>query len=476
MDKGCDHIIPSNGYPVRMPGRITEVGEAAVAIERVSTRRQTPGIQDPELIKRVDERGYTLVRTFKLAVSARKGKQQAVLNEILEGARRGEWSVVLCVAIDRVERRGVFALRSWITDLHRAKARLESTSPGEEWLTDFRDELIWSIRLDLEADRARREAELRAERTARGHAEVDRHGSGRVKLPLGWRYRVPKVKYHGEIVPDYEAQEAVREAFRLAAEKYTLQQISRAMGELGYPRTAEQVGAMLRNPVYSTGIMSVPATVEVDPVVTEDQQQRAVAALEARRTYTGPRNRRASGTDYAGRIYCRRHLRPLHRTYGPRHVDGSRTRYYHAKNKDGTSCGCGMFGADGVDELTEILMSVQDRPEYETVVHGPSQAALARIEADMHRLFKDRPDGWTAKLAALDQVKERLAAGETTYERVPTGRDMGDVWKTLDRQGKRRYLEVQAEEGNFRVIFWKRADGTVRGAVRAFGRENDVAE
>src|SRR4051794_37031006 len=210
-------------------------GERAVAIERGSTRRQTPGPQSPELAERVKGRGYDLQRTFTLSVSARKGKQQAVLDQILDGARRGDWSVVLCVAIDRVERRGMFALRAWITDLHKAGARLESTSAGEEWLSDTRDELIWSIRLDLEADRARREAELRAERTARGHHRKDELGQGRIKLPLGWRYE-KNGKFDSRIVIDEPAMKVVRESFRLASEGATLQMISREMKRLGHGR------------------------------------------------------------------------------------------------------------------------------------------------------------------------------------------------------------------------------------------------
>ncbi|MGH3211436.1 MAG: recombinase family protein, partial [Trebonia sp.] len=187
--------------------------ERAVAIERVSTRRQTPGLQSPELAERVKARGYDLQRTFTLSVSARKGKQQAVLDQILEGAKRGDWTVVLCVALDRIERRGVRVLRRWIEQLYEAGCRVESTSPGEEWLADTskEHEVIWSIRMDLEADRARREAELRAERTARGHRRKDELGQGRVKLPLGYRYE-KKGKFDSTIVVDEPAMTVVRKA------------------------------------------------------------------------------------------------------------------------------------------------------------------------------------------------------------------------------------------------------------------------
>jgi Resolvase, N terminal domain len=452
------------------------MGERAVAIERVSTRRQTPGLQSPEIAARVRERGYELARTFQLSVSARKGRQQAVLDAILDGARNGDWSVVVAVAIDRVERRGVFALRSWITDLHRAGARLESTSPGEEWLSDTRDELIWSIRLDMEADRARREADIRAERTARGHRDVDKLGKGRVRLPLGWRYEYPggkKTKFHGEIVADPPAMAVVRELFALAAKDATLQQMSKFMGERGYPRTPETIGAILRMTCYSSGALLVPTPVTVTPAVTPELQAKAVAQVEARRTYSGPRNKHTDATDFAGRIFCHAHGSPLHRCYGPRHKDGSRVRYYRGR-ANGGECGCGMFNADAADDLVNTLLLHDDEPETEMTVTGDPAVRLAQIEQEMARVFRRKAAGWPGVLAELEAEQAQLRKAGTGQQRTETGRVMGDVWGGMSRQEQRRYLERQAETGNWRLLVQK--DGKqLRVIWRAPGFENSAA-
>jgi DNA invertase Pin-like site-specific DNA recombinase len=428
-------------------------GERAVAIERVSTRRQTPGLQSPELTERVKGRGYDLQRTFTLSVSARKGKQQAVLDQILDGARRGDWQVVLTVAIDRIERRGVFALRQWITDLYRSGCRVESTSAGEEWLSDTSDELIWSIRLDLEADRARREAELRAERTARGHARKDELGQGRIKLPLGWKYD-KHGKFDSEIVIDEPAMKVVREAFKLAASGSTLQMISREMKRLGYARTPEMIGMMLRMPAYSTGELYVPVPVSVDPAVRPEVQQQAIAALESRRSMTGPRNRHVEAADYAGRIYCYEHGAPLHRNFGPPHKDGSRRRYYRARVSHG-ECGCGMFDANVADEAVQTLLSHLGEPETQMVPVADSSARLAKIEQEMTMVFRKKPNGWVRALAALEAEQTALKNSAGGWERRETGRLLGDAWLSMNRAEQRRYLERQCETGNWRVVLRK---------------------
>lgn len=452
----------------------------AVAIERVSTRRQTPGLQSPELIARVKSRRYKLVKTFTLAVSARKGKQQAVLDQILEGARNGDWSVVLCVAIDRVERRGIAYLRDWLSDLHQAGARLESTSSGEEWLSEDRNDLMWNIRLDVEADRARREAEIRAERVARGHAYKDELQQGRVKLPLGWRYD-KRAKFDSSIVTDAEALAAVRAAFQLAADGATLQQISADMAERGYGRTPEAISTLLRMSCYSTGELYVPVPVSVEPVIGVELQAQAIAALEARRTYTGPRNRKATDTDYAGRVFCYEHLNPLHRTYGPKRKDGSRQRYYRARTSHGRECDCGIFNADGVDDLVETLGMVDDEPETEMVVTGTDTAVrLAQIEQQRNRIWHDRKKtpGYLDKIAELDAEQERLESGAGQWQRRETGRTLGEAWRSMSRAEQRRYLERQAETGNWRMLVFKgRYADTgkkfMTATVRPFGHEHD---
>jgi DNA invertase Pin-like site-specific DNA recombinase len=397
--------------------------------------------------------------------SAFKGEQQATLDRIVAGAGT-EWAVVVVASLDRIERRGVEQLWDWLAILRRAGARLESTSPGESWLGDKRDSM-WFIRLTMEAERAQRESELRSERTRRGHARKDELGQGRIKLPLGWKYE-NRGKFDSSIVADMDALAAVREVFRLAASGQTLQKISAELTTLGYPRTAEQVNTITRNPVYSTGILYVPSPVDVAPVIGAEVQQQAIAALDARAKRWLGRNRQVDADDFAGRIYCRDHLRPLHRWLGPKRKDGSKKRYYRGKRPDGTSCGCGLFDGNALDEMVEVLLSVQGEPETEMKVTGGVKAAerLAQIEQEMAQAYRKRPDGWTSTLVKLEAEQATLKATGVMWQRRETGREMGDVWRGMDRQEKRRYLERQAEAGNFRVVIWKREDGVMRAAVR----------
>lgn len=434
--------------------------EPACVIERVSTGRQEPGLQSPEIAARVEARDYDVRRVFKLKASASKGAQQAVLDAVLEGARQGLWTVVVVVAIDRVERRGVFALRGWISDLHQAGARLESTSPGEEWLGDMKDELMWSIRLDMEADRARRESELRTERTRRGHARKDELGQGRVNLPLGWKYKAPKVKFQGEIVTDRPAQAAVKAAFRAIARGGTLKDGQAAMAEKGYKRSTEQVSSIIRNDSYSTGILFVPTEIEVKPVVSPATQAKARAVLKARVNYAGPRTMDTGAESFAGRIFCEPHGNPLHTWLGPpRKKTGERKKYYRPRG-----CNCGLFGQEAIDEAIQVMMATDGlrEPETEYVAAGEATASrAARIDVEMARVFRAKPEGWIARLAELEANKAALEA--IPAQRRETGRSVGQVWAASTRQEQRRYLAYQAENESFRVVIGK--SRLPRGAV-----------
>jgi DNA invertase Pin-like site-specific DNA recombinase len=436
-------------------------GELAAVVQRVSStgRRQQTENQDASVYGLVASRGYIVAREFRIKASAWHGKQQPVLDDVLEGIKAGEFTVIAVAALDRLERRGVFALTDWLRAVMRAGGRVESARRGEEWLADTRDEAMWMNRLIWEADRARREAEIKSERIRDGHARKEALGQGWYALPMGWRYET-RGKFDSAIVADIPTRQKVREAIEAVSEGGTIQQAGQILG-----RTAQQAGAIIRNLSYSTGLLMTPAEVKVKPVVTEEVQTRAIAVLDDRVRYRQGRNRQVNADDFAGRIYCHAHKRPLHRTYGPRHKDGSRTRYYRAKWPDGRSCACGSFNADEVDAQTELLMCMPGEPEYEVVVCGADPTEQTRIEAEIVQVARKRPEGWLTTLTDLNARLETLAVGKVARERRLTGRDMGDLWTTMERKEKRRYLERQAEAGNFRVLFWKLPDKSIRSAV-----------
>jgi DNA invertase Pin-like site-specific DNA recombinase len=441
-------------------------GERAAVVMRVSStgRRQQTANQEAPVYGLVAREGYIVVREFRIKVSAWHGKQQPVLDGVLAGVIAGDFTVVAVEALDRLERRGVFALTDWLRAVMRSGGRIESARRGEEWLADTRDEAAWMNRLIWEADRARRESEIRSERVREGHARKEREGQGWYALPLGWAYET-RAKFDSEVTADIPAQEAVRKGIESVAVGGTLRRMSAVMADAGYPRTVAQCETIVRNLAYSAGILLVPTEIQVKGVVGADVQRQAIAVLDDRIKYRQGRNRQVDADDFAGRIFCRAHHRPLHRNYGPRHKDGSRTRYYHAKMPDGRSCGCGAFNADELDRFTERLMFIPSQPEYEVVVTGPDPAEQARVESEIVRLARKRPEGWLAKMAELDSRLAALRTGKVLRERRPTGRDMNDVWIRMNRQQKRRYLERQAEAGNYRVLFWKRQDRVVMCAA-----------
>jgi DNA invertase Pin-like site-specific DNA recombinase len=444
-------------------------GELAAVVLRVSStgKRQSTENQDAPAYGLAAKHGYTVAREIRIKTSAYHGKQQQALDELLDGIRSGEWSVICVSALDRLERRGPFALADWLRAVVRAGGRVESARAGEEWLADTRDEAMWLTRLAWEADRARRESEIRSIRTREGHARKERLGQGWQSLPLGWRYD-KRAKFDSSVVADTDAQAAVRAGIEVVASGGTLRDMAAVMAAVGYARTPEQCEAIVKNKSYSTGVLPAGADIEVTPVVDADVQEQAIAAVISRAKMRTPRNRNVNSDDFAGRIYCRKHLRPLHRTYGPKHKDGSRVRYYRAKWPDGSSCGCGIFNADELDNLTDWIMFMQGQPEYEVVVTGGDPSEVARVEAAIVKLAKKRPEGWMAAMAELDERLTALKSGKVQRVRRETGRDMGEVWRSMNRQQQRRYLERQVEAENFHIVFWRREDGKVRGVPLDF--------
>jgi len=422
-------------------------------------KRQTPGLQSASIRQRVEDEGYDLVRTVTIKASAHKNDRahKAALQEILDGARNGQWTVVLTVALDRIERHGVFALQGWILDLHRAGARVESTSPGEEWLSDPSDELMWSIRLSMEADRARRESEVKSERVMRAFARKDELGQGRYCLRLGWKYDT-KGRFDSAVVADEGAQDAVRQGMQLVADGGTLGDMRKLLCELGYPRSEIQCGDIVRALEYSTGKLFLPSEVKVDPVVDPNIQLKAIAALDSRRTVAQRGQRNMTDRDLSGRIYCFRHGSPLYRI--PR-KNGKFAYWVH------NACDCGTFRMPETDAAVEQVMTqTANWEEYETVSTGYDPSLeLAEINSEIRRTAADRKPGWLEELAKLEVRETQLKAARGSTERVKTGRHVSDVWKGLDITGRRRYLQRMAEQGEWKIGVAKDSDGKVHAAL-----------
>ncbi|MFH1141403.1 MAG: recombinase family protein [Chloroflexota bacterium] len=67
---------------------------------------QTVENQRPELETLVQHRGWQVARIFEVGASAYKGAHVKALGELYDGARRGEYQIVVTWAFDRLSREG----------------------------------------------------------------------------------------------------------------------------------------------------------------------------------------------------------------------------------------------------------------------------------------------------------------------------------------------------------------------------------
>jgi DNA invertase Pin-like site-specific DNA recombinase len=113
---------------------------------RVSTDRQHEDNQIPDLERLCDHRGWEIARRYEIAdASAYKGEHREALTRMLEDAHRGEFSVLVVSAVDRLCRQGIEELLRLIRELRERNVSL--VSHQEPWLNgaDATSELLAAV-------------------------------------------------------------------------------------------------------------------------------------------------------------------------------------------------------------------------------------------------------------------------------------------------------------------------------------------
>lgn len=146
---------------------------------RVSTDQQTPDNQLPDLERFCEHHGYNITKRYVLSdVSAFNGGHREHVKAMLDDAHRGEFSVLVVWAADRLTRGGIEELLSIIRELRERHVTLVSVQ--EPWLngSDATTELLVAIAGWV----AHQESARRSERVKAGLAK--RRAEGK---PIGGR-------------------------------------------------------------------------------------------------------------------------------------------------------------------------------------------------------------------------------------------------------------------------------------------------
>ena len=146
--------------------------KAALWLRVSDPAAQTVENQRPELEALALRRGWPVARVFEVGASAYKGAHLQALGELYDGARRGEYQVVVTWALDRLSREGPQATLEIVSRL--GKCGCQVVSLQEPW-TEVGGELL-DLLLAIAGWVARMESTRRSERTKAGLARAKAQG------------------------------------------------------------------------------------------------------------------------------------------------------------------------------------------------------------------------------------------------------------------------------------------------------------
>lgn len=131
---------------------------------RVSTNEQDTSNQVLQLELWAKQRGFDIVKIYNVEESAWRGAHKKAIHEALEDARKGQYSVLMVWALDRLSREGPQATLEIVSNF--AKYNVQIASYQESW-TEVAGELR-ELLIAIVGWVAKMESNRRSERTKAG--------------------------------------------------------------------------------------------------------------------------------------------------------------------------------------------------------------------------------------------------------------------------------------------------------------------
>jgi DNA invertase Pin-like site-specific DNA recombinase len=487
---------PCRGYHDPMPP-----GEHAIAIARVSARKQYVEDQTPGLQAFSDGQGYVLDAIIPIrGKSAYHGKHlKYVMKAINDYVRNGDAVVVIFREPDRQSRQGAQAAYDLRGEIIRAGARMEFSA-----MPKLNDQRTQESELARVAENAREESEIKSRRRSQG---IDRRKrEGKVNGACPWGYAIDRVLEI--LVPTPDGRLWIPKIFEWRASGRSNRSIAlalKAAGVLspqGNPVWIERsIQRIIVNPTYK-GERSGKGNMQYEALVSAELWADANAALAA--SNNSPGRRPVDREPLLIEPVCavclgwKREGCPSGRSpmYRKQAVRAGKTYSYIACSGHGpcrTSCGVKyMPEAAFIAALHKALLS-DSRPHYEEkyTAGNDTSEQLAKINAEIAQATQDRNYALVAQLGQQAQaIEETQEVIKATVEISNSGKTIGQHWASLTTDAERRdYLEtagvtvitrldpvegvvvtVQLAEGLYYmngVQVYRHADGTVELAREA---------
>jgi DNA invertase Pin-like site-specific DNA recombinase len=394
--------------------------------------------QEPDIDQWCREHGYVVRRTYTLrGKSASKGKQQAVLDEMIEDMRRDVFTVLVVWASDRIERRGVYNAFDLARRVKEAGGRIEYVK--DEYLNATND--MSDLMLAMAAKRDEMESKRKTERTLMVQSRIRTAGSFVGKQPFG--YKAEGEKYNKKLVPTEAGRRLIPEMYQRIIDGQSLSKVGAWLEEqTGVGWWPRRVAATIRNPVYR-GVQEDDEGRPIhrcEALVDAATWRRADEALRSH-PKAGPRNAENRAL-LAEVLFCGRCAENGVDSPMYRHRSSARNRsreWYRCYGRGTQRKGCGnMIQLSILDAIVSQMMRRNDLPRKELrTIPGTDHAA--EIEENRFAIrevmLSDLPDDEIdAKVKELRAERDRLKALPVVPDRmdyVETGETWGQTWKRL---------------------------------------------
>lgn len=407
---------------------------------RVSTRAQDETNQEPDLDQWIADHGYVLGKcgpdgdgTYVLhGKSAYKGKQDAMLQQVIADMRAGKVSVLVVWQSSRIERRGAYNAFDLARRVRDAGGRIEYVK--DAYLNEAND--MSDVMLALAATKDRQESKDKSERVIAGHVRTRAAGGFIGRAPFGWDV-AGSDRYHKKLTVNPRESAIVRQIVSDYLGGKSLAEICVYLRENGITSktgaewTTSTLGQYLHRPTLYGSRTGKNGVESVEPLIDFTAWQAVKDRLASRRRNTG-----GHGTPglLSGVLHCGACGRKMYLT---------NEGYYCRHCPKGQR----MLIPRGAAEQT-VIAEVSKVTEPETVTERPPddrQERIDRLSADIQRMNPvTTPDYLavvSAKLAEIDEIKASLAR-KPRLPVIPrkTGRTLGQAFLASQDTDRRQFL------------------------------------
>jgi DNA invertase Pin-like site-specific DNA recombinase len=437
--------------------------ERAARLFRVSSNGQTEDNQIPEVDALCAGRGYDVARTFQLHdVSASKGEQESVLEEILADIGAGRYTVVVIAHSSRIDRRDPDMQMWYLLSVRRAGGRIESAREPEFGKATLPGRMITVMAQDQNYEYVK---------NLREHIEagmVKVRANGAVDGGVPWGYAIAGGKHRKRMVPTDDGRTYVPQIYAKVIDGWSLAAVCRWLDAEGvatpragkhgkvaarwWPRTVQRI---IKNPAYK-GLRcrlvgermewTANPTHRCEGLVDAATWQAAQAALslppQVAAGHGGPRGKEPAMLAglVCGNPDCPAGPgSPMYRVKpgpGPDHV------YYRCYGRGAARAGCGTYVRMApADEAADVLITATFTKPVIIYTRIPGNVAVLAAQLDdINAQLEELPrlglteaeeDARRAELRERRRVNEDAERTEDTYGRAPAGYTHAERWQQL---------------------------------------------